>query len=349
MRRAYVYTLITVVVWTTGPIGAKAALLAVRDGARLTPMEVSFWPVAIGWVGLAGLVLAQRRAALIASISARGWAVLIAMGLFGWVGYQFSLNYAYVRLGLPEALIISYLNPIFVVIFHGRAFGAVMARVSGWEQRPEVERRPSGLRLAVGLALGLLGVAVIATGGRLSTVQAPSSIAGAVAALFAALAWGVYSNLGRFVAVKPGHDARGLADVQNATAMALGVAAMAAVLAGTGAFGSPGGFTTAFYLGPKRFDVSVWAPFAAMGILNYALGYTLWLRAVEEGHRLGEAHKLPPLTYLTLIFAIAGGWLLLRQPIGPGFWQGGALIALSNLVTVWPERDRAAGKEPTHA
>lgn len=345
MRRAYLYTLVTVVVWTTGPVGAKAALLATRDGARLTPMEVAFWPVALGWVGLILLMIGERRLGLIGAVSARGWLVLVAMGLFGWVGYQVSLNFAYARLGLPEALIISYLNPIFVVLFQGRPFGAAVRPVSGWEQRPDVDQRPSAARLTIGLALGLLGVAVIATGGRLAAVEAPGSVAGAAAALFAGVAWGVYSNLGRFVAVRPGRGARGLTDVQNVVAMAVGLIVMAGALVGGGIFRLPTSFSTSFYLGRMgETTLSVWVPIIAMGVFNYAIGYPLWLRAIEEGHRFGQAHKLPPLTYLTLVFAIVGGWLVLREPIGPGFWEGAALIAASNLVTVWPERAPRPGE-----
>ncbi|MFB3881254.1 MAG: DMT family transporter [Armatimonadota bacterium] len=339
MRRAYLYTIIAVLVWTTGPVGAKAALLASRGGDHLTPMQVSFWPVALGWIGLGAVLVAQRRVKLLGAITARGWVVLVAMGLSGWVGYQVALNMAYVRLNLAEALIISYLNPVFVVLFQGRSFGAAARLLSGWEQPPEVEQRPAAGRLAVGLTLGLLGVAVIATGGRLGQIGMPRSATGALLALLGAAAWGVYSNLGRFVRVRPGMPATGLSDVQNVAAMAIGLGAMAAAMASGGALRPPVGFSTDLYLGSLGpAHVSVWLPIVAMALLNYAVGYTLWLRALEDGHRLGQAHKLPPLTYGTLALAIAGGWLVLREPVSAGFWQGAALIAAGNVVTLWPER-----------
>jgi drug/metabolite transporter (DMT)-like permease len=339
LRRAYLYTLLAVAMWTTGPVGAKAALLAVRDGARLTPMQVAFWPIALGWVALAVLLIAQRRIGLIGAIAPRGWPAIILMGLSGWAVFSVSLNMAYARLSLPEALIISYLNPMFVVLFQGRWFGVGVRPISGWEQRPEIERRPSALRLAVGLAAGLVGVAVIAAGGSLSAVGVPRSAAGAAAALVSAVAWGVYSNLGRFVAVRPGREGRGLADVQNVAAMVVGIVVMGGFLGAEHSLAPPRGFTAALYLGglgPARVDA--WAPIIAMAVLNFAIGYTVWLRALEEGHRLGQAHRLPPLTYGTLVLAIVAGWLVFREPIGPGFWQGAALIAAGNIVTLWPER-----------
>jgi drug/metabolite transporter (DMT)-like permease len=325
--------------WTTGPVGSVAALIAERDGTRLTPTQVAFWPIAFGWVALMGVLIAQRRISLVGAIAPRGWPVVGAMGLFGWAVFSVSLNMAYTRLSLPEALIISYLSPMFVVLFQGRWFGAAVRPISGWEQRPEVERRPPAVRLAVGLAAGLVGVAVIATGGSLSTVGVPRSAAGAAAALVAAVAWGVYSNLGRFVSVRAGRQAHGLADVQNVAAMVVGIVVMGGFLAAEHALAPPRGFSAGLYLGgfgPARIDA--WAPIIAMAVLNFAIGYTVWLRALEEGHRLGQAHRLPPLTYGTLVLAIVAGWLVFREPIGPGFWQGAALIAAGNLVTLWPER-----------
>ena len=52
------------------------------------------------------------------------------------------------------------------------------------------------------------------------------------------------------------------------------------------------------------------------------------------GRQAGEAYKVPPLTYLTPVLAVLLGWLLLHDPVGPGFWQGAALIAVGNLVVV---------------
>jgi len=73
--------------------------------------------------------------------------------------------------------------------------------------------------------------------------------------------------------------------------------------------------------------------------------YTLWLFAMERGARYGEGHKLPPLTYLTFVFAVALGWVALREGLGPGFLEGAALIAAGNVVSVWPGRRGKAQEE----
>jgi drug/metabolite transporter (DMT)-like permease len=341
LRLAYVLTLVAVISWTTGPVGAMAALLAERDGIRLTPIQVAFWSIALGWVALVVAIAARGRWRRLSDVSWRGWLVLGAMGLFGWAGYSVALNVAYTMLSLPEAMIISYLNPVFVVLLQGAPFGALVRVLSGWEQKPTLERRPPVGRVAIGLLLCLLGVAFVATGGRLTALGPPTSVAGALAALFGALCWGVYSNLGRFVSVRPGRDPSGLSDIHNCGAMPMGLALMAAGLVLSGRVALPLGFRLPLYFashGPAW--VSAWVPLCVMALVNYGLGYTLWLQALERADRVGQAHRLPPLTYLVLVTAIGLGWLVLREPLGPGFWQGAALIAAGNAVVLWPAHSR---------
>ncbi len=342
MKQAYIFTLLAVALWTTGPIGSKAALLAERDGTKLTATQVAFWGVALGWIGLVVALAVKGRLRRLGDISGRGWLVLVGMGLTGWVGYQVFLNMAYERLSLATAMVISYLNPVFVLLFQGAPFGRMVRLISHWEQEGDCPRHFPVLRLTVGLGLCLLGVAVIVTGGRM-TLEAPKSVVGVMAALFGALAWGIYSNLGRFVAVRPGREARGLGDVQNLGAMAIGLLIMALGLAKAGQLAPPMGFTTTLYLaGPNPREVEVWIPIIVMALLNYCGGYTLWLYAVEQGERAGQAHKLPPLTYLVLVTAVALGWVFFREPFEAGFWQGTGLIALGNAVTLWPGRSQTA-------
>ena len=146
------------------------------------------------------------------------------------------------------------------------------------------------------------------------------------------------------MAVWPGRNPRGMGDVQNFAAMSLGLVAMGAGLAASGGLQLPTGYATALHLGGSG---PVWADalalIAVMGVLNYCAGYTLWLFAMEDGARFGEGHKLPPLTYLTFVFAVVLGWLVLREGFGAGFWQGTVLIAVGNAVTVWPGRRTAGG------
>ncbi|MCJ7822079.1 MAG: DMT family transporter, partial [Armatimonadetes bacterium] len=335
--RAYAFTLVAVVLWTTGPLGSKAALMAKGEGPGLTPLAVAFWAIGVGWAALLGTLIVRGRLGLLREVSARGWLVVALMGLFGWAGYPVAINIAYTKLLLPDALVISYLNPVFVTLLQGAVFGSVVRAISGWEQAPERAARPSAARVAAGLVLCLLGVAMIATEGRLGALGKIRSAEGALAALFAAVAWGVYSNLGRFVAVREEREARGLGDVQNFGAMSAGLVLMGVGLAATGGLRLPTGYSAELHFGGLgSVWVGAWALIAMMGVLNYGGGYTLWLFAMEDGARLGEGHKLPPLTYLTFVFAVLLGWVVRREGFGPGFWEGAALIAAGNVVNVWP-------------
>ena len=340
MRRAYLLTLLTVACWTTGPIGNKAALTAERAGAHLTPLQVAFWAIALGAVLSLVLLTLRGRLRRLAAISARGWVILVLMGLSGWAGYPVLTNIAYQRLSMPDAVVLTCLSPVFVVLFQGAPFGRVVRPISGWEQVPEGGRHPPVGRLAIGMLACLLGVAVIASDGRLSALGAGlGSVSGAAAAVAAVLVWAVYSNLARFVTVRPGADASDQADVQNFGAMTVGIVALAIGLAGSGQLWLPRGFETTFYLstlGPVR--VEVWVPIAAMAALNFCVGYNLWLSALEAGDQVGRAHALPPLTYLIVVSSTGVGWLVLRESWGPGFWQGTALVAAGNLVALWPTR-----------
>jgi drug/metabolite transporter (DMT)-like permease len=341
MRRAYLYTLIAVFAWTTGPVGSKAALLSAGPGPALTPTQVAFWSVAIGWVLIVGLLAVRGRLALVGAFPARGWAVLALMGAFGWMAYQVALNFAYTRLPLADALIISYLNPVWVVLLQAPAFGQVLRPLSGFEQQPDTQEQKRAAQVASGLAVCILGVAVTATGGRLAALRHMQFEVGALAALFAGFAWGVYSNLGRFVPVRRGLSERGLSDVQTLIAMSFGLLLMGGQLAASGRLGWPARYATPLHLGGAQTAVGVWAIILTMAVFNYALGYPMWLRSLELGAHAGGASKLPPLTYLVLVTSATLGWLLLRQPLGNGFWIGAVLILGGNAVTLWPRRSVA--------
>jgi drug/metabolite transporter (DMT)-like permease len=334
VRRAYAYTLLIALIWGVSLVLTKALLLAARDGLRLTPLQVAFYAMGPGWLSLLAVLAARRRLPLIRLIQPRGWIVLLAMGFFGWAGYRVALNFAFVALPLPDAIIINYLHPAFVVVFQGAAFGAVVGPLVRSAPPANAAARPAPARLALGMLVCLLGVASIATEGRLAAVGRVESAWGALAALFAAFCWGVYSNLDRFIPARGESDRRSLMPgVHTFLSMTFGIVMLGAVVIGAGELRSVTGFTVGLYLGPwGPVNASAWTLLTILGVAVYCGSYTLWLHALELGSRFGQADKLPPLTYLTPLFGVTLGWLVLHEPFGRGFWQGAALIALGNLL-----------------
>jgi len=335
LRRAYTYTMLVVLTWGFSQVANKALLLARREEVFLTPLQVAFWPVAVGWVALLLLLAGRGRLGRVRHVAPRGWMVLAAMGFFGWVGHSVGRNIAFKLLPLPDGIMINYLHPVFVVMFQGALFGAVARRVSGWERAQPGHGRPSLSVLLAAVTLCLLGVAMIATGGKLTALGSMASLTGALAGVFGAFAWGVYSNLGRFVSVRPGREGEEITDVHSFAAMTVGLFIMAAALAGSGALHLPSGYRMQLYLGALGpATVPAWPLIALHGVVVYCAGYTLWLYALAAGERAGGSHRLPLLTYLTPLLSISLGWVVLHESFGPGFWQGALLIAAGNVVSL---------------
>lgn len=332
MRRARLLTIAAAAGWATGPVGSTALLRAEGPGGAPQPLQVAFWAISAGWLLLLAVLIVRRRVARLAEVQGTGWGVLALMGFFGWAGYAGSLNYALAHLPLADAVLINYLHPVFTALFQGPAFSGLARTIFRWEAAAGRWPRPRPLQIALGMALCLLGVAVIATHGRLHELGRLGSAAGVAAALFAAVAWGVYSNLGRFVRMRSGREAEN-SDVQTFAAMTFGLLMLGAMLTLGGQLRWPGGYATWLFLGPiGPARVSAWYVVGAMGALLYCAGFTLWLLALAVGREAGQAHKLPSLTYLAPVLAVLLGWLVLRESFAPGFWQGAALIALGNLA-----------------
>ncbi len=154
------------------------------------------------------------------------------MGFFGWAGYTVALNYAFTH--LPSAGRHHHQLPPPPLRRHLPG-GCLQQRSSAASPAtrplPTAAVDPVSPGCSLGFLLCLAGVATIATEGRLSALLALRLSPGALAALFAAFAWGIYSNLGRFVSLRPGRPPEPASDLHSFLAMTFGLLFMLGALA----------------------------------------------------------------------------------------------------------------------
>jgi drug/metabolite transporter (DMT)-like permease len=174
-------------------------------------------------------------------------------------------------------------------------------------------REPIGARRACGLALGFVGVLVLASGrsGAGTTVW-PAALGGATAAL----CYGIGGNLLK----------RYLKDVP-AGAVASATLISATVLV------APLAVVT---WPPEAIPASSWVSAALLGVLCTGFAYVLYYRLIR---RIG-APRAATVTYLIPLFGVVWAWLLLGEALTPSMAVAGALI-LSG-VALSEARPRAA-------
>jgi drug/metabolite transporter (DMT)-like permease len=170
-----------------------------------------------------------------------------------------------------------------------------------------------GLRRAWGLALGFVGVVVLASGrtGGGSTVW-PAALAGTLAALL----YGVGGNLlKRYLVGVP------------ASAVASATSICASLLVAP----------LAIITWPQHSIPAVsWVSAALLGVVCTGLAYVLYYRLI---HRIG-APRAATVTYIIPLFGVLWAWMLLGEALTPSMAVAGALI----LAGVALSQTRAAKK-----
>lgn len=220
----------------------------------------------------------------------RHWRFYLLIGMVG-IALPFTL-YAYAATLAPASLL-SILNATAPM------FGLAWSSALGDERIT--------LRRAAGLALGLAGVAIIASPGSLDA--SPQLLLASAAALAACCAYGVVGVLmKRF---SSGATPRAMA-AGNQLAAALGLLPLAMVLL-------PAAPPTAVVVGNML----------ALGLLASGLAFLLYFRLMAD---VGATRALA-VTYLIPLFGVLWGWLFLGESLPPSALAGGALI-LSGTVLV---------------
>lgn len=220
----------------------------------------------------------------------RHWRFYLLIGMVG-IALPFTL-YAYAAT-LASASLLSILNATAPM------FGLAWSSALGDERIT--------LRRAAGLALGLAGVAIIASPGGLDA--SPQLLLASAAALAACCAYGVVGVLmKRF---SSGATPRAMA-AGNQLAAALGLLPLALLML-------PSTPPAALVVGNML----------ALGLLASGVAFLLYFRLMAD---VG-ATKALAVTYLIPLFGVLWGWLFLGESLPPSALAGGALI-LSGTVLV---------------
>lgn len=223
------------------------------------------------------------------------WRVLAAVGLFMSVG-QFGFLYTAMAAGLPPgiAALVLQAQVVFTVVI---AAGVL-------------HERPSRAQ-ALGVALGVLGLVVVALG-RGGDVP----LVGFGLCLLGALSWGIGNVVSRAAAVPGGLSLT----VWSALVVPVPVLALAVVLDGPAAVAR----------GLAAFDTAaVLATLYTAGIASL-LGYGLFNGLLARN----PAASVVPWVLLAPVVAMTAAWLLLGQVPAGGELAGGALLVVGVLVAL---------------
>jgi drug/metabolite transporter (DMT)-like permease len=226
------------------------------------------------------------------------WPRLLLLGLVGMFAFS-SLTYLGLHsIGAARAGLISGIIPVAVVFF-----GALVAR-----------DRPSAAAVG-GAALAVGGVALLLGGGARAAVAAGTG-RGELLILLAALAWGLYTALGRRYADR--------LDPLVATAGAAVFGAVPSLAAGLAVL--PGH--------PLRMTPPAWAALAYVSTAASVLAYWAWTTGVGA---VGPARAAAFINLLP-VFTVLLGVVLLHERLGWSALVGGAVIFGGAALAQWRRR-----------
>ncbi|MCL6451539.1 MAG: DMT family transporter [Acetobacteraceae bacterium] len=281
--------------WSGSFVASKVAL---RD---LTPLAVAFARFALASLAFAPVVAVyRRRGHHLGQRDVKALAPLAFLGVtsYFWVQYTALRYTTAINVGLAVAT-----SPVFA---------ALVGRLVLFE--------PIGRLTGAGIAVALLGAALVATGGRMVPDLSrgwPDAL-GVGLGLVNAAAWGAFTALGRrAVARYPPLFA-------TAWIAILGTAMMAPILAVTGDFAAL-----------TRLGASVPALLAVgyLGLLCSVAGYSLWYRALARIPTAAVASFLylqPPMTAVMAYFVLGEG-------LGVHTAAGGVLVIAGVYLANRPE------------
>lgn len=181
-KRAFLYTLILVVLW--GSHSAVATLTFTRGGGEaLSRHAFLFYKLLLASVCLFVVLILTGRLRLLGRYSVKRLAKLVFAGFFGYFMYYFlyfwALGLARPQDAVAEAVIINYLFPMCTLLACAAIIGEKLT-----------------VRALISAVICFVGVYVVVSKGDFSRVIFEHPLVDLLA-LLAAVSWGVFSALGR--------------------------------------------------------------------------------------------------------------------------------------------------------
>ncbi len=289
--------LTAIVLWGVSFVATKAAL---RD---VSPVTLIFTRFGLG-VAVLVIILTVRRESFMPP--ARAWPMLAAMGFVGIFLHQMIQVHG---LTLTTAVRTGWLIGLTPI------WSAVLAAIFLGER--------FGIRMVLGLLLGLLGALLVVTRGELSSgVLALPATRGDLLVLASTVTWAVYTILGRDT-LKALGSARA-----TTTAMAAGWALMV-----------PFFLSSAGWQDYRQLSSTSVVAILFLGIGCSGLGYLLWYAALEriDASQVAAFLYLEPLVTLVAAVTLLGESVALSTIVGGMLVLAGVLIVQTANVRALPE------------
>ncbi|REE88764.1 DMT family transporter [Cupriavidus plantarum] len=282
-----------------------ASFLFIRIGAPvLGPLPAAFFRVLIGAITLAACLVLMR-----VHWDMRGkWRAVMTLGVIN-SGIPFVM-YAVAALWLPAgySAVFNAMTPLMGVLIGALFFAEPLTRAK-----------------AIGVVLGLLGVAVLTRTGPVTF--SPMVLLGAAACLVATLCYGLAGFLTRrWITAQGGLDNRLVAagSLIGATLFLLPFSAAALIRENTLPLAGPG----------------VWAAMLALGMFCTAIAYVMYFRLIAD---IGPVRSLT-VTFLIPPFGIVWGWIFLGETLSPAHAVGMALIGGAVWMVLRPAKPAAQAR-----
>jgi drug/metabolite transporter (DMT)-like permease len=271
LRREYLILLGVTFLWGSGHTAAKIALREL-DVAQLALLRPGF-----AWLVLVALVVVSGRVGQVLPELRRSARLVVPLGLLGYAGAGGTTVFALSMLPAGITSILSSTSPLMLVLG-----SLVLARGSVHAMR------------VFGAILGLVGVAILSSGG-LATVGdlPPRALLGIPLALGSAVCWAGYSALVRRL---------GTRDALVSTTLTSGI--------GTGAVALVA-IPTQDWSHLAQVSLAAWVATMWAGGLAIGCAYVAWSLVLR---RLSAAAVLP-FNYLTPVFSLAVAGTVLGEPI----------------------------------